>query len=496
VSEEYASDMQQFSTAKPENVKRFRDLSQSVIFSVRNIHPSKMLFFWICVSLVINLVRPQNLPGLGIIGTVRLPIMVTFVTALFWLPYYRKNVNWPMKLILILLLIQAVRGLLGQFADPNDVIVRNNNIHFFTFRNLALQMIGLHLPIVACLACKKGLHQVTTILVWIATFLAIWGLTHAGKGPGGFVNDENDLCYVLLSFLPLAVLHMATADKAIVRLCHLAAIVFIIGGVVSTVSRGGMLGFGALAVFLFLRSDKKPLFLLVAIVGAVVALPILPDKFKDELFSIQTEVGANTGTVQKRTQLWNVTLRVFKDPRHTGFGVGMNNLSRWMHEYDFEAMQGRAKSKWGRAVHSVYFQILGDLGAAGVILIGLALLWVVRSNMKIEKRFKKVLRALKRLGDSESEILVRDYGANNLEVRNLIRVFQSESFYITKLAVALNATLVGGMAAAVAISVLYYPIIWLLISLSVAFSFYAQQVLGQVVEFYDLLEGKGQAEYK
>ncbi len=494
MSEEYASDMSGFATANPEKVKLFKQFYSSLRYSLKKAHPSKIVLFLVCLSATVNFVRPQDLPGLSFIGAIRLPIIIATITALFWLPHAQKNISKPIKLILVLLGIQVIRGLLGA-VDPSDYIIRNNSAHFFTFRNMAIQMIGLHLPIVACLACKQGLRVLSSVLVCIGLFLAFWGLTHAGTGPGGFVRDENDLCYVLLNLMPFTVLYMATSDRAIIRLFNLLAFAAMFAGVVSTVSRGGMLGFAALGIFLFLRSDKKPLFILIGIVGALVAVPILPDEFKDELFSIQTDVGDHSGTVKKRTDLWNITWLAFKDPRHTPFGVGMRNIGRWIPDYDPEAGSASAGQKWGRAVHSLYFQIMGDLGLAGLILIGLSVWMVFRSNMLIEKRFKKVLRALKYFSKENTAALNRDYGASPDEVRALLKTLKKEGLYICKFAVALNTALVGGMAAAVGISVLYYPVMWMVIAISVAFSFYAQNLLDRVQQLYAFLEGKSPTGY-
>ena len=494
MSEEYASDMSGFATANPEKVKRFEQFVGSLKYSLKRVHPSKIVLFLVCLSVTVNFVRPQDLPGLGFIGAIRLPIMVAFVTAVFWFPHAQKNISKPIKLVLALLGIQAIRGLLGA-VDPTDSIIRNNSAHFFSFRNMAIQMIGLHLPIVACLACKQGLRVLSSVLVCIGLFLAFWGLAHAGTGPGGFVLDENDLCYALLNLMPFSVLYMATSNSSFVRMFNLLAFAAMFAGVVSTVSRGGMLGFAALGVFLFLRSDKKPLFILIGLVGAIVAIPILPDKFKDELFSIQKDVGGHSGTVKKRTDMWNITWIAFKDPKHTPFGVGMRNIGRWIPDYDPEAGSASAGQKWGRAVHSLYFQIMGDLGAAGLILIGLSVWTVFRSNMLIERRFKKALRALKYFGKERRIALHRDYGVSPDEINSLLKTLMKEGIYVCKFAVALNTALVGGMAAAVGISVLYYPVMWMVIAISVAFSFYAKNLLDRIEQLYGFIEGKAATGY-
>ena len=51
------------------------------------------------------------------------------------------------------------------------------------------------------------------------------------------------------------------------------------------------------------------------------------------------------------------------------------------------------------------------------------------------------------------------------------------------------------MAAAVGISVLYYPVMWMVIAISVAFSFYAKNLLDRIEQLYGFIEGKAATGY-
>jgi len=155
--------------------------------------------------------------------------------------------------------------------------------------------------------------------------------------------------------------------------------------ILATHSRGALLGFLAIAPFLFLRMRMKGLMISLALVGVLVIGLTVPDKLMERWQTIQTyeEDASSMQRIQSWGVNWNMALE------RPLLGMGFRNTSMgfewWLSYANFDGGWGHPFSP-----HSMYFQLLGQHGFGGLgvwlLLIGLTLLTLGRIRRRAVKQ--------------------------------------------------------------------------------------------------------------
>ena len=155
--------------------------------------------------------------------------------------------------------------------------------------------------------------------------------------------------------------------------------------ILATHSRGALLGFLAIAPFLFLRMRMKGLMISLALVGVLVIGLTVPDKLMERWQTIQTyeEDASSMQRIQSWGVNWNMALE------RPLLGMGFRNTAMgfewWLSYANFDGGWGHPFSP-----HSVYFQLLGQHGFGGLgvwlLLIGLTLLTLGRIRRRAVKQ--------------------------------------------------------------------------------------------------------------
>jgi Na+-transporting methylmalonyl-CoA/oxaloacetate decarboxylase gamma subunit len=285
--------------------------------------------------------------------------------------------------------------------------------------------------------------------IWIHLFLGISGILMGGRGIGGFMGDENDFALVLNMAIPFA-FFMGMAAKTIrekVKLFFTTGVLVLC--VTATFSRGGFLGLVSVAGFCWLKSPRKILSLVLAILLLCAVAALVPEKYWDErIGSIVGEASNESGTAGQRLYTWGIGWEMFLD--HPIFGVGPGNFPWNVQGYEPpEAHKGQSFA--GRAAHSLYFTLLPELGMAGVIIFLLMLKasWQDRRVIsRLVKRFFHLHRNAKLTTDIRQK-------ADDYELAKYFNL-------------AISASVVAYLVTGTFISVLYYPSLWLLIAFGIA----------------------------
>ena len=172
------------------------------------------------------------------------------------------------------------------------------------------------------------------------------------------IGDNNQLAVALLMSLPLAnYLRTQTANRY-VSWGLFAGMAFTLVSVVGSYSRGAIIALGTLAIFGWLRSRRKILFLVAASALLFGTLNFMPEQFWDRMNTIQGTEG--DASFHGRVVAWQVAYEYAND--HFPFGAGFYGpqLAPLFHSY-FPAEDPHA-------AHSIYFQVLGEQGYVGLAL--------------------------------------------------------------------------------------------------------------------------------
>jgi O-antigen ligase len=254
---------------------------------------------------------------------------------------------------------------------------------FSIWRGASLAFLALVLPVLLAtvlVCCKlsstwQQLRVIGRTLVISALALALSAVLgfHGGRASTYAANfDTNDVAYVLVSVLPLAVAFALNAKARSGRLWYGGAATIMVIASLLTSSRGGFFGLLAVMAFLVLvpirrpqaREDgtrKRPR-VLASLLGilcvAAVVWPNLPEQTRTRLatvLSLGSDYNSDVTNTEGRTSLWRRNFLALLD-RPIGFGVEsfpMVDLTTG----------GRFK-----APHNSYLEAMVELGFIGFVL--------------------------------------------------------------------------------------------------------------------------------
>jgi hypothetical protein len=451
---------------------------------------SPFLFYLFYLHFLFIVMQLHSFPVINFIGQIRLPGILAVTLCVLFLPYIAKVKNQRViQLFFVILAVEGFRGVVGYHIFPSWVL--NDKWQFEIWQLLLVYFFSLVIPLTTIFSNGKGLRILIHTFVYMGAVLGLWSLTHAGFGPGGYLGDENDNCLLLVSLLPFPFFLFKFKPGVLNKLICLISGILLLFGIIVTNSRGGYLGLGAVLGMFFLTSRNKGLWVTSALVIGLASLPFVPDEFWGEVKSIGTDSRKSTGTIHERLVTWGIITRMWMDPSNTLFGVGLENSKFNIGSYEGAGAGVYIKSLHGRATHSFYFQVLGDLGVYGVIIFS----WLIfTSLLLLRKVFKLSIDLEKRL---ESAIYKQGNTKNKQRLQNdsivhtsyllLIRVHK-EIVFLRDLSLVVFSSWFGLLVSALGISVAYYPPFWLFCALSVSIYLYFARIRSLVEQTEKMLE--------
>lgn len=274
-----------------------------------------------------------------------------------------------------------------------------------------LELPVLGATVIVCCKLSSSWSQIRTIgkvLVVSAFALALSALLrfHGGRASAYAANyDVNDLAYVLVSILPLAIAFALIAKGGAARTWYGGAAVTMALAALLTGSRGGLVGLLAELAFLVLRPIKRPQVrpdgtrlrprviasLLGVVCIAAVIWPNLPVETRTRLATAATlgsDYNSDAHNQEGRISVWQRNfLAVLGRP--IGFGV-----------QSFEMVDLRTGGRF-KAPHNSYLQALVELGFVGLLLFLRAYLIPWRA---LQRARQTLLAATP--GDERDQVLV------------------------------------------------------------------------------------------
>ncbi len=239
---------------------------------------------------------------------------------------------------------------------------------------------------------------VTAMVIGLAFNGADEGLKVLVSGGGHHVlgvttmGDNNSFATAMLMCLPMLLYLNQTSSNPIARAGFIGALVLCIVSIIGTYSRGGFVGLVTFALGLIALNRNKLRNLMLVGVGGVVLMFAAPDTWYDRIHSIGN--AGQDGSFMERVTAWKVSTLLALDRPFTGGGFhAIQDTDVWQRygqdlaRLDFvpsAAMQAR-----GMAAHSIYFEVLGDLGFSGLILFAAMLYLAFRCCGQIRRRVRE-----------------------------------------------------------------------------------------------------------
>lgn len=232
------------------------------------------------------------------------------------------------------------------------------------------------------IALGLGLHG---FLNGLKTLASAGG--HNMLGPdGSMIGDRNHLSTALVLALPMFYYLFLYSARRWVRFAFLGGLVVIAMAVLGSGSRGGFLALSVVAVWLVFTSRHKALALSLGLIGVLAFASFAPEKWTDRLSTIHE--AKDDESFQGRMIAWRVSSAVaLSNPVFGGGFHAVQALPVWDR---FKASPGLLgflnlpiPEFSPKAAHSIYFEILGDLGFIGLAIFLFIISHAVWSRWRI-----------------------------------------------------------------------------------------------------------------
>lgn len=216
------------------------------------------------------------------------------------------------------------------------------------------------------------------------------GGSHLVKGITPTFNDNNLSALAVLVCLPmLFYLFELYKNNKLLKVGLLGLIFTNILFILGSDSRGGFLGLSALAMYFFIKSDKKlPIAFLGIVIGGI-ALSILDASWFDRMQTIQN--ADQDSSFMSRVISWKLsTILALQRPLFGGGFDAIIHPATWnMLVLDFNTLSfissPMPSEKDLHVAHSIYFQVLGDQGFLGFIIYFSIMFGAFKASRKIYK---------------------------------------------------------------------------------------------------------------
>jgi len=377
-------------------------------------------FILVCFYLFMEYVRPQQIWTV-IAGPPYSKFIIGLAIVAFFLEGRKIRLGMPefwLGLFTLIVLASSVMSLWpdDSYADLSIylswvviyVLIANSNDTEERFLVFALSFI--------LYSFKMAQHGTRS---WAADGFAFrnWG---ANGAPGWFSNS-GEFAIQMCVFLAIVVCFTRSLAKywpKWKRYLFWSMPVCAVISIVASSSRGGLVGLGAVALWLLLKSRYKVRALIGTAVLAVSVYFLLPEAQIQRLQNMGDDV-----TSVSRTDLWNHGLKIMSE--YPVLGIGYKN---WLTYHELH---------YGLRLlpHNIFIEAGSELGFVGlltfVVLIGVTLL--------VNHRTRKLMK-----GRGE------------------------EGRFIFEMSHGLDAALIGYLACGFFVTVLYYPFFWINLAMTVS----------------------------
>jgi probable O-glycosylation ligase (exosortase A-associated) len=232
---------------------------------------------------------------------------------------------------------------------------------------LVTSRLRLH-ALVIVIAVATGFHGLVDGLKFIAS-----GGGHLAAGIQKF-GDNNHFAMVLLMAIPLVAYAYQYSANRIVKLGFLGMLPLLVFAVIATQSRGALVCLIIMGGWFLLTSRRKFAGLLMVAACAMLVVTYAPEGWVARMNTIEN--AGQDSSLMGRVGAWQVSSAialnnpVFGGGPHTiEIGPVWNEhrdapgLLGFMSYMDLNGLPGR-----GRAAHSIYFEVLGDMGFVGLFI--------------------------------------------------------------------------------------------------------------------------------
>lgn len=191
--------------------------------------------------------------------------------------------------------------------------------------------------------------------------------------------DPNTLATTLVISIPFLIFSLGWIKNKWLRIVPIVCFACAVFTVSLTGSRSGILGLLAVMFFIWLTSNKKMVLAMAFLLVVVGGWFALPEQYKHRYESIgNSEVDEST---QGRFDAWEAGLQMFYARPFFGVGAGTFNIA-------YASGNFSKRASWLKP-HSMYIQIISEIGLLGLVAFALLIYYMMRQNFRLRKLLLK-----------------------------------------------------------------------------------------------------------
>lgn len=234
---------------------------------------------------------------------------------------------------------------------------------------------------------RKRLHWMLWIIVLSFGFWAIKGgvftVLKGGHyrviGPENtFIGGRNQLALVLCMTLPLMRYMQLQAKSILVRWSMWMVMALTVLSILGTYSRGGLITIVIVTFLLIMKGRRRFSVLLLVLISLPLILNFMPQHWKNRMNGLESGHAVASESFQGRVQSWQFAANVGVHHPLTGGGFGVWASNKMWNQYG-------PPGAVHRAIHSIFFQVLGEQGLLGFTLY-MTILWLTWRNLAIVRK--------------------------------------------------------------------------------------------------------------
>jgi O-antigen ligase len=383
-------------------------------------------FWWLCIYFFFEYVRPQSIyHEIDFLPWAQISLLLTCATV-----FMDKSITWvksPVNTLFVIFYTLAFLSSIAAFNpssswDAVDILVGWILLYFLVTNILNTEKRFFIFLLLFLLANFKMSQNGAHTFALRGFSYAKWGV----KGTPGWFSDSGDFGIAMVIFVPIAMAFVLALRQYWSRWKKFFFYLFPLTGVVTimaTSSRGAQLGMVAFGLWFLLKSRGG----IKAILGIVIVGWALYSFLPDEML-VEYETAGDDGTSEDRLAHWAFGREVIKD--YPVLGIGYNS---WLDYCMYVNPEGLGNKYGCRIAHNTYIEAASEIGIPGFILYVAMILSIFIINAKTRKHAK----------------------------------LSNNKFYIY-IAHGMDGGLVGYLVATIFFSVLFYPMFWVHLALSVA----------------------------
>jgi len=220
------------------------------------------------------------------------------------------------------------------------------------------------------------LITISIFFICLQTILSYIGIERAG----GTGYGPNEFAIAILPFIALT-FYMATSENnKLLKFILIGIIIIIFLALISTVSRGAIIGLGGMLLIGLFKSKQKIIAILAISIAVILFINLMPQNLRDRFSKTKVSEhaqGIGDGDIDSTTRryyLAQAAWRIFL--AYPVFGIGVGN-------YYYEN-RNYAPVAPGRA-HNMYLEIMAELGIIGIFLFLSTIFFTLKGLNRIIK---------------------------------------------------------------------------------------------------------------